>query len=66
MRIDATAKVRAGWPDDDDEDLRLDIWAGVIPIRTLYNDPRPDPHLRPGLTEPTYTAEYSRGAASRA
>ena len=64
--VDATAKVRTGWPNDDDEDLCLDIWAGVIPIRTLYDDPRPDPHLRPGLTEPPYAAEYCRGAASGA
>jgi len=62
--VDATAKVRTGWPNDDDEDLLLDIWAGVVPMRTLYDGPRPDPQLRPGLTEPAYTTAYGRPAVT--
>jgi uncharacterized protein len=62
--VDATAKVRTGWPNDDDEDLHLDIWAGVVRIRPLYDGPRPDPHLRAGLPEPDYIAAYCRPAAS--
>jgi len=58
--IDATAKVRTGWPHDDEEDLSLGIWAGVVPMRTLYEGPRPDPGLRPGLSVPAYTADYRR------
>jgi uncharacterized protein len=62
--VDATAKVRTGWPNDDEEDLHLDIWAGVVPIRTLFDGPRPDPQLRPGLTEPPYAVDYGRPAMS--
>jgi nitroimidazol reductase NimA-like FMN-containing flavoprotein (pyridoxamine 5'-phosphate oxidase superfamily) len=60
--VDATAKVRTGWPNDDEEDLILDIWAGVVPVHTVYEGPRPDPGLRPGLAVPEYTAAYGRPA----
>lgn len=43
LRIDeATAKVRTGGPNDDAEDLAHDVWAGVIPVRTVLGDPEPD------------------------
>jgi len=43
VRIDeATAKVRTGGPKDDDEDLALDVWAGVVPVRTVLGEPEPD------------------------
>jgi hypothetical protein len=29
---EASAKIRAGGPKDDPEDLALDVWSGVIPI----------------------------------
>lgn len=38
----ASVKVRTGPPVDDDEDLTLDVWAGVIPVRTVYGTPEPD------------------------
>ena len=63
--VDATAKVRTGWPADDDEDLVLDIWAGVVPVRTVYEGPRPDPGLGPGLDAPEYAAAYGRPTAGR-
>ena len=31
--VEASAKVRSGGPIDDEEDLALPVWAGVIPIR---------------------------------
>lgn len=43
LQIDeASAKIRTGGPNDDDEDLILDVWAGVIPIRTVLGAPEPD------------------------
>lgn len=39
---EATAKVRTGPPHDDDEDMALDVWAGVIPVRTMLGRPEPD------------------------
>jgi nitroimidazol reductase NimA-like FMN-containing flavoprotein (pyridoxamine 5'-phosphate oxidase superfamily) len=62
--VDATAKVRTGWPNDDEGDLLLDIWAGVVPMRTLYEGPRPDPGLRAELPTPGYTVAYARPAVS--
>jgi len=32
---EASAKVRTGPPVDDEEDYALDVWAGVIPLRTV-------------------------------
>ena len=34
--VEASLKVRAGGPLDDDEDLALPHWAGVIPVRTVF------------------------------
>jgi len=38
----ASVKVRTGPPIDDDDDLALEVWAGVIPVRTVYGTPEPD------------------------
>ena len=43
LRIqEATAKIRVGPPNDDDEDLDLPVWAGVVPVRTVLGVPEPD------------------------
>jgi uncharacterized protein len=42
---EASAKVRAGPPLDDEEDYAMDVWAGVIPLRTSAGTPLPDPRL---------------------
>ena len=39
---EASAKVRSGPPIDDDDDLELPVWAGVLPLRLVAGDPRPD------------------------
>jgi nitroimidazol reductase NimA-like FMN-containing flavoprotein (pyridoxamine 5'-phosphate oxidase superfamily) len=39
----ASAKVSDGPPDDKPEDLALPVWAGVIPVRRVFDPPRPDP-----------------------
>ena len=45
---ESSAKVRAGWPLDDEEDYDLDIWAGVIPLSTTIEPACVDPALRVG------------------
>jgi uncharacterized protein len=57
---DASAKVRTGWPVDDDEDYQLDIWAGVLPMRTVVDRPLPDPQMRSPRMAPAYAEAYSR------
>jgi len=61
---EASAKVRAGPPIDPDEDLELDVWAGVIPIRVVAGVPEPAPDLRPGIGVPAYANDYRRPGAA--
>ncbi|KQV14678.1 MULTISPECIES: pyridoxamine 5'-phosphate oxidase family protein [unclassified Kitasatospora] len=39
---EVSAKTRADGADDDEEDLGLPYWAGVIPVRTVHGTPEPD------------------------
>ncbi len=57
---ESSAKVRAGWPLDEEEDYDLDIWAGVIPLSTTVGAARVDPALRVDAPMPTYVARYRR------
>jgi nitroimidazol reductase NimA-like FMN-containing flavoprotein (pyridoxamine 5'-phosphate oxidase superfamily) len=45
-------KVSAGWPDDLDEDIAGDAWAGVVPMTVAYGAPLPAPDLRSGIPVP--------------
>jgi nitroimidazol reductase NimA-like FMN-containing flavoprotein (pyridoxamine 5'-phosphate oxidase superfamily) len=51
---EASVKVRQGPPGDDAEDLSLDVWAGVLPVRQVVDSPVPDPTLRPGIPLPRH------------
>ena len=51
---EAVAKARSGPPNDDEEDYALDVWAGVVPVRTVIGAPEPDPRLKPGIAPPAY------------
>lgn len=43
LRIgEASVKVRTGPPVDDDADLPLPVWAGVVPLRLTPSTPEPD------------------------
>jgi hypothetical protein len=54
---EASAKVRAGPPVDDDADHALDVWAGVVPMRLARGEPVPDPALRSRIEVPRYLRE---------
>ena len=57
---ECSAKVRTGPPVDDEEDLSLPVWAGVIPAKQNWLPPEPD-ELMKGPTEvPEYVAAYDR------
>ena len=44
MAIDeASVKIRAGDPVDDEEDMGDDVWAGVVPFRLSFDPAIPDP-----------------------
>ncbi len=55
---EASAKVRTGGPKDDDEDMELPVWAGVIPVRIVLGTPEPDGEppapLPPGALTPLW------------
>ena len=54
---EASAKVRTGGPIDDEEDLGLPVWAGVVPIRLVAGEPAADD----GVTEPWPGYDLTRG-----
>ncbi|MEM7535154.1 MAG: pyridoxamine 5'-phosphate oxidase family protein [Chloroflexota bacterium] len=54
-----SAKVRAGQPVDDEEDYALDVWAGVLPMRTVFGELEVDPLLKDGVVAPAYIHEYA-------
>ncbi|WP_375485280.1 pyridoxamine 5'-phosphate oxidase family protein [uncultured Jatrophihabitans sp.] len=45
-------KVSADWPDDPDDDVAGDAWAGVVPRTAGWGSPRPAPDLRDGIAVP--------------
>jgi len=58
IKIDeASAKIRTGSPKDDDEDLDLPVWAGVIPISQNFNVPENDQKLSKDIVLPDYIRE---------
>ena len=58
---EASAKVRAGGPVDDEEDYALDVWAGVVPLQISAGDPEPDGRLPDRIAVPDYLTGYTRG-----
>jgi nitroimidazol reductase NimA-like FMN-containing flavoprotein (pyridoxamine 5'-phosphate oxidase superfamily) len=62
---EASAKTRTGPPLDDEEDLGLAAWAGVIPLALQAGAPVPDPGLAAGIPLPAYAAAYARPAPGR-
>jgi uncharacterized protein len=45
-------KVSAGWPEDPDEDVAGDAWAGVVPMAVTYGEPLAAPDLTEGIPVP--------------
>ncbi|MFF0474551.1 pyridoxamine 5'-phosphate oxidase family protein [Streptomyces sp. NPDC004284] len=59
IRLDldeVSAKVRAGGPNDDAEDLGLPYWAGVVPVQGGYGAPVPSGDLDPSVALPAHLA----------
>jgi uncharacterized protein len=54
-------KISDGWPEDEDDDLAGDTWAGVIPLRLRPDAPLPAPDLRPGIAVPPSVRARSAG-----
>lgn len=56
----ASAKVRTGPPADDEEDYRLPVWAGILPIQQQALTPVNDPRLRNDIPVPPAVSNYRR------
>jgi hypothetical protein len=55
MKLDeVSAKIRTGQPVDDEEDYALPIWAGVLPVASVFGAPETDPRLAAGIELPAY------------
>jgi len=57
---EASAKVRSGPPADDEEDMALPVWAGVVPYALTPGDAIDDPQLKTGILQPEYAKHYRR------
>ena len=58
-------KVRTGPPSDDEADLDLPYWAGVLPISGSVPGPAvPAPDLAPGIGVPTHVRDWHRPAGA--
>jgi nitroimidazol reductase NimA-like FMN-containing flavoprotein (pyridoxamine 5'-phosphate oxidase superfamily) len=57
---EASAKIRTGPPLDDEEDYSLPMWAGVVPLKLIAEQPINDPRLPAEIPIPDYAAHYKR------
>jgi len=56
----ASAKVRTGPPGDDEEDMHLPVWAGVLPLKPQFLSPQSDPKLSQDISVPEYILNYMK------
>lgn len=58
---EASVKIRTGGPNDDEGDYALtDVWAGVVPVTTVYGAPIDDDRLSAGIPAPASVTGYTR------
>jgi nitroimidazol reductase NimA-like FMN-containing flavoprotein (pyridoxamine 5'-phosphate oxidase superfamily) len=57
-------KISDGWPEDPDDDIAGDAWAGVVPMSSTYGAPLPAPDLRPGIPVPASVLAMTGGPRS--
>jgi len=57
---EASAKIRAGGPVDDEEDYELEVWAGVLPLSLKSAAPVADERVKDGVAVPPNVLNYNR------
>ena len=60
---EVSAKVRVGPVEDDAEDYALRVWAGVVPLRLVADEPIRDERCDASLPVPAYARNFSAGRA---
>lgn len=53
-------KIRTGPPADDESDLGLPYWAGVLPLTQVPGTPAPAPGLAPSISTPDHVTAWTR------
>jgi hypothetical protein len=53
-----SVKISNGQPDDPEMDLGADVWAGILPMSTVYGTPIPAENLRDGIDVPEYLSRW--------
>jgi hypothetical protein len=59
---EASAKIRTGPPKDDDEDMAIPVWAGVLPLTVTPGEPMADPYLPDTIALPEHVKRYGQRA----
>jgi uncharacterized protein len=59
---EASAKIRTGPPLDDESDMSMTCWAGVLPLSVVAGTPVPDPRGDQNLPIPPYLTACDLGA----
>ncbi|MDT4920074.1 MAG: uncharacterized protein QOI15_976, partial [Pseudonocardiales bacterium] len=60
-------KISDKWPEDEEDDIARDAWAGVVPLISSYAAAQPAPDLRPDIAvPPSVRALGEAGAAHSA
>lgn len=54
----ASAKIRDMPPGDDEEDLTLPVWSGLLPIQMVMGTPIPAPDASPDVPLPDYIRDF--------
>lgn len=57
---EGSVKVRSGGPNDDAEDMGLDVWAGVVPMSVRPGTPEPDTGCESVALPPSVTGLLAR------
>jgi len=57
---EASAKIRTGPPKDIDEDIKLPVWAGVLPLRQMALAPISAVYTDGTMSVPEYVTDYNR------
>jgi len=57
---EVSAKIRTGPPIDDEDDQKLPIWAGILPLSLTPEDPISDPLLAAGIPRPASVTNYGK------
>jgi hypothetical protein len=59
---EASAKIRTGPPKDDDEDMAIPVWAGVLPLTVTPGKPIADPYVSDAIALPEHVKRYGQRA----